>query len=149
MPSELLSEVLSWKVFPESPSDQQLGSKSPCTDLRVRWGMWSFGGGHSCLYSVFFLLWFLYSSIYHHHFPFPVCCDVWGLWPWHFDDPLCCMDGVKGEPASLPEEREWGNVCHICVGLTLCNSSSSHCKIMIWKSFIREVIEKLQRPCQE
>ena len=57
-----------------------------------------------------FLLWFLYSSIYHHHFPFSICCDVWRLWPWHFDDPFCCMDGVKGEPDSFPEEWEWGNV---------------------------------------
>lgn len=101
------------KVTPASPSDQQLGNKSPYIDLRWWRGMWYVRNCCGFLYWVFFLLWFLYSSIYHHHFPFPICCDVWGLWPRHFDDPFCCMDGVKGEPDPLPEEWEWGNVLFV------------------------------------
>lgn len=51
-----------------------------------------------------------YSSIHHHHFPFSVCCDVWRFWARHFDDPVCSVDGVEGEPDPLPEERERGTV---------------------------------------
>lgn len=151
IPSELLCEdvgILSWKIFSGSPSDQQLENKSPYTDLSVWGGMWSAADGHGFLYFAF-SLWFLYSSIYHHHFPFPVCCDVWGLWPWYFDDPFCCMDGIEGEPDPLSEEWEWGNVCSICVGLKLCHLSNIHYKIMIWESFIHAFTEKLQRPLQE
>lgn len=60
--------------------------------------------------SSWFSFHFLPSSIHHHHFPFPVCCDVWRFRARHFDDSFCCMDGAEGEPDPLPEEREWGAV---------------------------------------
>lgn len=53
---------------------------------------------------------FPYSTLYHHHLPIPVCCHVWGFWPWNPDDSDCCLDGGEGKPDSVPEEWQWGNV---------------------------------------
>lgn len=53
---------------------------------------------------------FPYSTLYHHHLPLPVCCDVWGFWPWNPDDSDCCLDGGEGEQDSVPEEWQWGKV---------------------------------------
>lgn len=94
------------------PLTSSLGMSPFYTDLRLWRGMWCVG---SCgfLEFVFFSLWSLDSSIHHHHFPFPVCCDVWWPWPWHFDDPFRCMDGVKREPDPLPEEWEWGDILSV------------------------------------
>lgn len=64
---------------------------------------------------------FPYSTLYHHHLPIPVCCHVWGFWPWNPDDSDCCLDGGEGKPDSVPEEWQWGNV-------------ADHAELCIWKS---------------
>lgn len=80
------------------------------------------------------------SSVHYHHFPLPVCGDVWGHGSWPSDDLCCSLPGDSRESPPRPKERQWGTVSLFILKLVERACCSCYIKDISIESFYMFVI---------
>ena len=73
----------------------------------------------------------LCSSLYHHHLPLPVRCDVWRLWARDRDAVGSSLDGPQREALACPEDRQRGG-CPSDVSPRFLEIISRMLKMCVW-----------------